>query len=282
MAGFGSRPAQGVNDPLWSRAIAFRNNGTTIVLVSIDSVGLTYDQYIPIRQMIKQIRLDIDHITFASTHTHNAPDTIGLWSYRLLWNSRFDEEYIEFLQQCTCDSVLEAVENLVPTDTIIANAYVPKENFSRDSPQPIMVDHQLPVAWFRKKVSGQSIGTLASWGMHPEAFGNRNTFITSDFVHYYRQAMENGLTGTNGFAGFGGRSVFFTGPVGGLMTQLGLEITDRFGQQQSHDGRDKAQAQGENLAILASQALRGSTAKKWKINMLPYQLRPFIPRLVGR
>ena len=107
--------AQGVNDPLWSRAIAFRNNGTTIVLVSIDSIGLTYDQYIPIRQMIKQIRLDIDHITFASTHTHNAPDTIGLWSYRLLWNSRFDEEYIEFLQQCTRDAILEAVENLAPS-----------------------------------------------------------------------------------------------------------------------------------------------------------------------
>ena len=263
MAGFDSnRPAQGVNDPLWSRAIAFRNNGLTIVLVSIDSIGLTYDQYISIRQMVKKIRSDIDHITFAATHTHNAPDTIGLWSYRLLLNSRFDEEYIKFLQQCTCDAVLEAVENLVPTDTIIANAYVPKENFSRDSRQPIMVDHQLPVAWFRKKINGQSIGTLASWGMHPEAFGSENTFISSDFVHYYRQAMENGLAGTNGFAGFGGRSVFFTGPVGGLMTQLGLEITDRFGQQQSHDGRDKAQAQGENLAILASQALRSSTAKK--------------------
>ena len=87
MAGFDSnRPAQGVNDPLWSRAIAFRNNGLTIVLVSIDSIGLTYDQYISIRHMVKQIRSDIDHITFAATHTHNAPDTIGLWSYRLLLN----------------------------------------------------------------------------------------------------------------------------------------------------------------------------------------------------
>ena len=118
--------------------------------------------------MVKQIRSDIDHITFAATHTHNAPDTIGLWSYRLLLNSRFDEEYIKFLQQCTCDAILEAVENLVPTDTIIANAYVPKENFSSDSRQPIMVDHQLPVAWFKKKINGQSIGTLASGACIPK------------------------------------------------------------------------------------------------------------------
>jgi len=121
---------------------------------------------------------------------------------------------------------------------------------------------------YPKKISAAIHANLSwsttnyQWLGYSEAFGNRNTFITSDFVHYYRQAMEKGLTGTNGFAGFGGRSIFFTGPVGGLMTQLGLEITDRFGQRQSHDGRGKAQAQGENLAILAAQALRSLTAKK--------------------
>ena len=113
---------------------------------------------------------------------------------------------------------------------------------------------------FKKKANGQSIGTLSSWGMHSEAFGSKNTLLTSDFVHYYRRAMEKELTGANGFIGFGGKSIFFTGPIGGLVTQLGLEITDRFGQRQNHDGRSKAQ--GENLAILAARALRSLTTKK--------------------
>ena len=104
LAGFGQqRPAQGVNDQLWSRAIAFRNNGITIVLVSIDSIGITYDRYIPIRKMIERERNDITHVSFAATHTHNAPDTIGLWSYRLFFNSHFDDEYIELLQKQVCD-----------------------------------------------------------------------------------------------------------------------------------------------------------------------------------
>ena len=68
--------------------------------------------------------------------------------------------------------------------------------------------------------------------------------------------MENGLSGENGFKGFGGEAVFFTGPAGGLMTQLGLAIVDRSGQTQAHNGREKSRAQGENLALLAAGALR--------------------------
>ena len=257
LAGFGQqRPAQGVNDQLWSRAIAFRNNGVTIALVSIDSIGITYDRYIPIRRMVEGERSDITHITFAATHTHNAPDTIGLWSYRLLFGSQFDDEYIAFLQQQIYASIIEAVANLVPADTILAQARVPQENFSRDSRPPIVVDHQLPLAWFKNRSTGETIATLASWGMHPEGFGSKNLLISSDFVHYYRQAMENGLSGENGFEGFGGKAVFFTGPAGGLMTQLGLAIMDRFGQTHAHNGREKSRAQGENLALLAAGALR--------------------------
>ena len=260
LAGFGQqRPAQGVNDQLWSRAIAFRNNGITIVLVSIDSIGITYDRYIPIRKMIERERNDITHVSFAATHTHNAPDTIGLWSYRLFFNSHFDDEYIELLQQRVCDSVIDAVNNLAPSDTVLAQAYVPRENFIRDSRPPIVVDHQLPVAWFKNKSTGDTIATLTSWGMHPEGFGSKNLLISSDFIHYYRQAMENGLSGQNGFEGFGGKAIFFTGPVGGLMTQLQLPIVDRFGEIQDQNGKEKSQSQGENLAILAARALRNNS-----------------------
>jgi hypothetical protein len=65
--------------------------------------------------------------------------------------------------------------------------------------------------------------------------------------------MENGLDGEGGFKGFGGKAVYFTGPVGGLMTQLDINIEDRFGE--SNGPKSKSQAQGENLAILAAGAL---------------------------
>jgi hypothetical protein len=115
----------------------------------------------------------------------------------------------------------------------------------------------MPLVWFKKKGTDETIATLASWGMHPEGFGDTFLKLSSDFVHYFREAMEKGLEGPQGFAGFGGKSVFFTGPVGGLMTQLDIPITDRFGTKHKiKDFLTKPKAQGENLAILAAQALR--------------------------
>ena len=257
LAGFGnSRPAQAVNDSLWSRAIAFRNNGVTIVLVSIDSIGLTHDRYIGIRNRINEIRPEIDLVTFAATHTHSAPDTLGLWSYKSFLGRKFDNEYMNFLDDNIIESVIESVDSLASASAFIAEAEVPSENFSHDSRAPFIVDKKLPVACFINRETNKTIATLASWGMHPEGFGPKFTKISSDFVHYFREAMEKGLGGENGFKGFGGKSIFFTGPVGGLMTQLDIDIIDRYGEK--HGEKSKSKAQGENLAILAANALQNS------------------------
>ena len=152
LAGFGnSRPAQGINDPLWSRAIAFRNNGITIVLVSIDSVGITHERYLAIRDKIKSLRNDIDLVSFASTHTHSAPDTLGLWSYKELIGRRFDHEYMTFMDDRIVGSVIDAVDNLAPATTTIAEAKVPIDNFSYDSRPPFIVDQKLPLALFKNE-----------------------------------------------------------------------------------------------------------------------------------
>lgn len=263
IGGFGiDRAAQGVNDPVWARAMAFRNNGVTIAMVSIDSVGITLDRYITIRKMIAAANPNIDHVVFSATHSHEAPDTMGIWSYWFLWWSRFNEGYMTRVQEGARDAVLEAVANLRPAEAVLATAHVPKENFTRDSRDPQVVDNQLPLAWFKDKADGSTIGILASWGMHPEAMGGKNPLISSDFVHYFREAMEKGLIeGQGAFPGFGGTCVYFSGPVGGLMTQLGIEIVDRFGVGHKPDSVEKAQAQGENLAILGAAALRSPEAK---------------------
>lgn len=45
LGGFSAnRPAQGINDPLSSRALALRHGDRTVVLVTIDSVGLTHER----------------------------------------------------------------------------------------------------------------------------------------------------------------------------------------------------------------------------------------------
>ena len=282
LAGFDNhRPAKGVHDPLWARALAFRNNGVTAAIVSIDSIGLTHDLYIAVRKMIQERNPHISHVAFAATHSHQAPDTMGLYSYGLLWNSHFDEDYLRQLQEGARDAVLAAVENLRPADTVIVNGQVPEENFIYDSRDPQVMDHQLPLAWFKEQGTEKTIAVLASWGMHPEAMGGHNPLVSSDFVHYFRKSIEEGLEGPGGFPAFGGTCVYFSGPLGGLMTQLDIAITDRHGKSFEDDSAEKARAQGENLAILAANALRGPGAKPMAEHRVALCARTFYVAMGG-
>ncbi len=253
LAGFNSnRPALGVNDPLWSRAIAFRHLQSTIVLVTIDCVGLTHERIIRMRKALLTKAPEIDHIVFSATHTHDGPDTMGIWSYRPLM-SKFDEDYLNLVLDRTEEAVVEAVANLQPSAAACMTADLAPEGFVHDSRMPEVFDRNLCIARFNKLDSDETIATLVSWGNHPEGFGSDNSQISSDFAHYWREGVE---------AAAGGMCLYFQGPVGGLMTPLHLEVpvagTD---QTIKEDGLEKVKNLGQNLAartveFLASPELR--------------------------
>ena len=250
LGGFSAnRPAQGVNDPLSSRAIALRHGDRTVVLVSIDSVGLTHERFIKIRKAIDHDALGIDHIMFSSTHTHNSPDTMGIWSYHRL-PLRFDNDYIDLLSNKTKEAILEAVRNLAPVDTRYASAQMEPTGYVRDSRKPEIYDRLLGAVQFTNRETKATVATLISWGNHPEAMGSKNPLLSSDFVHYWREGVEKGLPDPNGCQGVGGLCVFFQGSVGGLMTPLGIDVPDRDGETvHQEDGPGKTKALGENLAL---------------------------------
>lgn len=262
LAGFNiNRPAQGINDPLWARALAFRHRETLVALVSIDCVGLTHERFIEARLRLRQRIPELRHVVFTSTHTHNAPDTMGIWSYRI-FPSKFNTAYVDRVIRQAEEAVAEAVTRLEPADTILGSTLLPPDGFVRDSREPLVYDRTLGVARFVRAGRRETIATLVSWGNHPEAMGGNNPLISSDFPHYLREAMEHGLSGPNGAPGFGGICVYFQGPVGGLMTPLGLEVPDRNENEiYKINGVGKARALGENLALRASAALGDPAAQ---------------------
>lgn len=283
LAGFDSnRPAQGVNDPLWSRAIALRHGGRTVVLVTIDSIGLTHERFIRIRKEIDHHAHGIDHIVFSCTHTHNSPDTMGIWSYhRLPW--RFDERYLDLVVSATKEAVLEAVRRLEPVEISYAKIDVSPESFVRDSRLPEVYDRQLGVIHFQRRAldesSRETLATLVSWGNHPEAMGSKNPLVSSDFVHYWRDGVENGVGDPGGRPGLGGLCLYFQGPVGGLMTPLGLTVPDKDGHtKHSENGIGKTKALGENLALLTLKVLAEGQTQPLKEHRLALRARTvFVP-----
>lgn len=262
MAGFNSnRPAKGLNDTPWVRAIAMRNNGVTIVLVTIDSVGIFHNDFISVRKSLNET-LGIDHVMFSSSHTHESVDTMKIWSGPTpIFGYR--EEYMDMVRAKSKEAVEEAVASLEAADMHCTTVDIAPEGFIDDSRDPQIIHEKMYLMRFAKKGLQQTIATFVNWGNHPEALGGKNGLITSDFPHWLREGMENGVPDPNGVEGFGGMCLYFQGEIGGLMTQLHTTVPHRDGIQMFEEATfDKAQALGENLAIVGANALRSESV--WK------------------
>ena len=124
IAGFGSnRPAKGVHDPLWARAIAFRNNGVTVALVTLDAIGMFHEKIIDIRKMIDS-SLNVDHVIVSCLHNHETPDTMGNWSGVVPTPSNFDQKHMEEIKSACKNAVEDAVRNLKPADMYVSQAEI--------------------------------------------------------------------------------------------------------------------------------------------------------------
>jgi len=264
LAGFGNnRPAKGVHDPLWVRAIAFENNGVRVVWATVDSIGIFHEKILEMRHRLNP-SLHIDHFMVSCLHNHEAPDTMGIWSVGLEKPYyRFDKAYMDFVIRMCAEAAEEAVQNLRPVETYLVSFEAGPDGFVDDSRLPLVYDNTVYCARFVEPGTEKTVATLVEWGNHVETLGSRNPLITSDFAHYWREGVENGVPDPNGMPGLGGMCLYFQGQVGGLMTQLHTTVPDRNGKDKYAEASfEKAQALGENLALLTLAALRSPNVKK--------------------
>jgi hypothetical protein len=139
------------------------------------------------------------------------------------------------------------------------NRYEPRSQIYRRKAFPNLVRPRaiLRQEFFKRSTPRKTIQR------HPETLGGANSLLTSDFSGYWRDAVENGVPEPNAVKGLGGMCIYFQGLVGGLMTQLHTTVPHRNGVDKFREPSfEKAQALGENLAILTVNALRGE--KAWR------------------
>ena len=262
MAGFQNRrPAQGVHDTLWSRVLVLENNGFKVAWAVLDAIGYGNDEVITIRKKIRETT-DIDYVIIASTHTHEAPDLIGMWGEQEL-KSGVDPEYKDFVINQTVKAIEQANERLQPAVLRFAQDLEGAKDLVCDSRKPEVQDYGLRLMQVLNAEQGTTLGTLIAWANHPETTWNKNLLLSSDFVHYVREGVEKGIYQGDSLVqkGVGGIAIYANGAIGGLMTTL-----PEFGIKAPFEDTtylvpsfDKAEAQGIRLALLTLSALADST-----------------------
>lgn len=229
MAGFGNaRGATGVNDPQWVRSVALRNGETTVVLAAIDCVGYFKDEMDMIREMVADV--DVDYVMLASTHVHQARDTLGIYGISEA-ETGISPEYMAFVREQAAESIRQAVAALRPSHVQYASFRLRDlpggvSRYVGDNRDPNIIDDEVRVIRFAEASSGDTISTLVSWASHPEYAGPRNTLLSSDYPHWLREGLENGVAGPDGAMadGLGGVAVFFSAALGGQIGPNDVEF----------------------------------------------------------
>ncbi|MBI1949471.1 MAG: neutral/alkaline non-lysosomal ceramidase N-terminal domain-containing protein [Deltaproteobacteria bacterium] len=211
LAGFGQgRPATGIHDDIWARALVLERGTTRIALVALDVEGWLHHDAVRIKQAAHAAGLAIDDLVVVATHTHASKDTIGLWGPDVA-NSGLDAAFNQFVVEQATAALAEATSALtrarMTAGTTSAAQYV------RDSRLPEVRDDAVHTLHFTATDDARNVATLVVWGNHPESMGEGNTELTSDYPHYLREELEARLPGTT--------AIFAPSVLGGLTTPMG-------------------------------------------------------------
>ena len=234
-----NRPAEGIHDPLFARALVLRDGQRSIALVAVDLIGVQH----PLVRRVREQLPEFAHVLVASTHTHEGPDCVGIWG-PAPDRSGVDPQYLEKVAQGIVRAVREAASRTAPAEAVYGTA----EDVT------LLADYRLPnvfdpvlrtVRFHRPGKRDETLAVLVQWNSHPIE-PDKNRLITRDCYGYTVDRLE---------AEFAAPVVYFDGAIGGLMGTPNKRFQDAQGNWLAKDAFDLMRMYGHAVADLTIQAL---------------------------
>lgn len=217
--------AKGVHDKIYARSFAYEAAGGAVIMAIVDLPGMGNQNTRALRKQVAALTgLAEDQVLVGSTHTHSAPDLMGLWG-------GVPKAYREQLLDRTAQSMAAAWDKRVPAELRVTTGKAPNNNrrgwgFTDDD--MIVLD--------AFDLEGERLGTLVNFAAHPVILGEDNKLISCDYTGYTVQRLE---------AELGAPAALFNGTLG--------DATPKVPQGMYADDFERAQAYGELLADLAAE-----------------------------
>lgn len=207
-------------DRLYARALALSWEGTDLILVSLDNVGMTLDDLQFVRNEVSAaIGIDAANLIVSATHTHNAPDLLGPYggyTPQLCLPPPDGLGYcaIHYREQVLFPGIIQAVVEAynsreraslkvgeVKTKGLVFN----RRTWTPEDRNSGIIDPQLTVLQFEKQTAHHEvIATLANFSVHMvPAVGSH--LISADTSGYLVAMLEKH---------YGGVGLFVPGAIG--------------------------------------------------------------------
>jgi hypothetical protein len=231
LAGFDlARRSEGVHSALKARAFVVSVGEESVAIVGVDNLGLQRHDADWIKASIAGIPNGC--VFLCSSHTHAAPDLVGLWGFYLLTTGR-DHAYLMKVRDGVCAAVAAAQAGARPARLVRGEAALAADGPVRNSNRPGVFDRRVTVLHAVDVESGAPLGTLLHLACHPEVMRRGNTLVSADFVG----ALCDGWRASGR-----GQAVFVNGALGAMVSPR-------------PDGEEGVTGMGASLVELAHGAL---------------------------
>lgn len=185
------------------RALALRQDNTTVVIVGADFLGFPSVLGNKARALVKGV--PPENIIIGVTHTHSAPDCYAFADEQ--GNTGANLEYLDTVCQKMAKAINKAVSNLQPAvlrvATDKANGKIAYNYYAED-----LYDRRCHVLQVMDK-NHKPIATLVNYACHPEVIGDEQGILSPDFCGpLYDRIAEKG----------GGVGIFMNSAQGGMVT----------------------------------------------------------------
>jgi hypothetical protein len=200
--------ARGIHDPLYARAVVFRDDaGESTALVSVDVCMLGREPVAAVRHAASQATgLRAEDILVAATHTHSSlavTSIMGLPTAPAEAASQFVQRVVQ--------AVIDAWQNLAPAELAVGYAAESRLSFNRRlryrdgrthmnwellDPQLVAeplgpIDERVATLWLRQ--GGRTAGAIVNFGLHPAILAGDNWLYSADWPGYLVEALRRSV-----------------------------------------------------------------------------------------
>lgn len=249
LGGYGARlnmPPRGVHDPIYARALALETDHQQVVIVAMDHLLTPWSLT---RNVLQATGLKPEQLFIAASHTHCAPDAMGLnerMRFPLPGVGTFTPEFLQFTTERVVQAVQQA-QRAMKSATLYFNAAA-LPNLNRNRRGRRLVDPTMTVARL-DDARGKPFAAMVVYAAHPTIYPHTMMEVSAEFPGVLQNTLERTL-------GRGAVALYLNGAQGDVSP-----VADT-----GKDDHDRVQRYGAQLAAHAQRLLQ-------EAQLVPAQLR---------
>lgn len=193
LGGYGARmnkPAVGVHDAVWAKALVFKQGERRFALVTADVLAFPPQFKPAVIQHLAAEGWSADQIMLLPSHTHTSFDMMALHpgnKFGIPQVGVFHKELFEHTTSALAKVIREAAQKLEPV--LVGTAAVEIPNRNRNRRGLTVHDPDLTVTRVDKR-SGSPLALLVNWTAHPTFMSEDDMLFSGDWPGHLQRTVE--------------------------------------------------------------------------------------------